>query len=86
MVLCEYAFMLSQYLIFLQKKTNECDSFLKWVRNINAKLFGEDKSRASRLSQRVELRLSRISYLSRRIEFFCQAIQAISRQRNLENK
>lgn len=86
MTLAEYAFMLSQYLIFLQKKSNECDGFLKWVKNINSKLFNDDKAKAGRLVQKVELRLSRISYLSRRIELFCQAIQGIVRQRNLEEK
>jgi hypothetical protein len=84
MILCEYSFMLSQYLIFLQKKSNECEGYLKWSRNVNNKLFGDDKAKAGKLSQKVELRLSRIIYLSKRIEFFCQAIQGIIRQRNIE--
>lgn len=86
MILCEYSFMLSQYLIFLQKKSNECEGYLKWTRNVLGKLFNEDKSRAGRLQQKVELRLSRIIYLSRRIEFYCQSIQTLIRQRNLEVK
>jgi hypothetical protein len=86
MILAEYAFMLSQYLMFLQKKSNECDGFLKWAKNITGRLFNEDKAKAGRLVQKVELRLSRIAYLSRRIELFCQAIQGIVRQRNLEEK
>lgn len=86
MTLCEYAFMLSQYLIFLQKKSNECDGYLKWSRNVNSKLFNEDKSKAGRLSQKVELRLTRVAYLSRRVEFYAQAIQSIARQRNVEMK
>lgn len=84
MILYEYSFTISQYLIFLQKKSNECEGYLKWSRNINNKLFGEDKSKAGRLSQKVELRLARIIYLSRRIEFYAQAIQNIARQRNIE--
>lgn len=84
MTLCEYSFMLSQYLIFLQKKSNECESYLKWSKHVNSKLFGEDKSKAGRLSQKVELRLSRIIYLSRRIEYYSQCIQNITRQRNIE--
>jgi len=86
MRLCEYSFMLSQYLIFLQKKSNECECYLKWTKNVIGKLFNEDKSKAGRLSQKVELRLSRIIYLSRRVEFYCQTIQTIIRQRNLEIK
>jgi hypothetical protein len=80
----EYSFMLSQYLIFLQKKSNEAEGYLKWSKNVNGKLFNEDKARAGRLSQKVDLRLSRIIYLSRRIEFYCQALQNIARQRNIE--
>lgn len=86
MHLAEYAFMLSQYLVFLQKKSNECDGFLKWARNINSRLFNEDKAKAGRLVQKVELRQSRIAYLSRRIEFYAQSMQNIVRQRNLEEK
>jgi hypothetical protein len=86
MLLCEYSFVLSQYLIFLQKKSNECECYLKWTKNVIGKLFNEDKSKAGRLSQKVELRLSRIIYLSRRVEFYCQTIQTIIRQRNLEIK
>jgi len=84
MILCEDSFTLSQYLIFLQKKSNECEGYLKWSRNVNSKLFGDDKAKAGKLSQKVELRLARIIYLSKRIEFFCQAIQGIIRQRNIE--
>lgn len=84
MILCEYSFMLSQYLIFLQKKSNECETYLKWTRNVLGKLFNEDKSKALRLQQKVELRLSRIIYLSRRIEFYAQNIQNIVRQRNIK--
>jgi len=86
MTLCEYSLTLSQYLIFLQKKSNECEGFLRWSKNINGKLFNEDKSRCGKLVQKVELRLSRIAYLSRRIEFFVQSIQMIARQRNVERK
>lgn len=86
MTLCEYSFMLSQYLIFLQRKSNECEGFNKWIRNVGGKLFNEDKSKAGRLSQKVELRLARIIYLSRRLEFYTQSIQGIVRQRNLEEK
>jgi len=86
MGLVEDAFVIAQYLIFLQKKSNECDGFLKWTKNVNNKLFGDDKAKAGKLAQKVELRQSRIAYLSRRIEFFCQAIQGIIRQRNIEEK
>ena len=86
MGLVEDAFVIAQYLIFLQKKSNECDGFLKWTKNVNNKLFGEDKAKAGKLAQKVELRQSRTAYLSKRIEFFCQAIQGIIRQRNIEEK
>ncbi len=86
MILCEYSFILSQYLIFVQKKSNECDAFLKWIKNNINKFFGEDKNKAIRLSQKVEIRQARIAYLGRRIEGFGQAIQFIVRQRNTENK
>jgi len=86
MTLTEYVFIISQYLIFLQKKSNECDTFLKWIKNNISKFFGDDKARAARLANKVELRQSRIAYLSRRIEFYCQAIQGIVRQRNVEHK
>jgi hypothetical protein len=84
MTLCEHSFTLSQYLIFLQKKSNECSGFLQWLKNIGNKLFNEDKSRAGKLSQKVELRLARIAYLSRRIDLYCQSIQNIVKQRNYE--
>jgi hypothetical protein len=86
MILAEHAFTISQYLIFLQKKSNECDTYLKWIKNNNSKFFGDDKAMAGRMANKVELRQSRIAYLSRRIEFYCQAIQNIIRQRNMEYK
>lgn len=84
MTLYEYSFMVSQYLIFLQKKSNECEGYLKWSRNIINRLFNEDKAKCGRLVQKVELRLARIAYLSRRIEFYTQSIQNIARQRKEE--
>lgn len=86
MILVEYNFMISQYLIFLQKKSNEADAYLKWTKNNLSKFFGEDKNKAIRLSQKVEIRQSRMAYLGRRIEFLAQAIQGITRQRNLEER
>jgi len=86
MRLCEYSFMLSQYLIFLQKKSNEAEGYLKWSKNVTNKLFNEDKAKCGRIQQKVDLRLSRIIYLSRRIEFYAQNMQNIIRQRNLEIK
>jgi len=84
MELVEDSFVISQYLMFLQKKSNECDSFLRWIKYSSSKFFGTDKSKSIVLSQKVELRQSKIAYMTRRIEFYCQAIMNIIRQRNLE--
>lgn len=85
MVLLQYCAIISQYLVFLQKKSNECDAYLKWSDSINKKLVGDDKITCLSIHNKVDLRKSKISFMSRRVEFFCQCIQGIIRQRNLEN-
>lgn len=85
MTLLENCFVISQYLVFLQKKGNECDTFIRWSQGINKKLVGDEKIKCLTILDKVELRKMRVAYLSRRIEFMCQAISNIVRQRNLEN-
>jgi len=84
MELNEDVFVISQYLMFLQKKSNECDSYLKWLRYSSSRFFGEEKSRSIVLGQKAELRQSKIAYMTRRVEYYCQAIQGIIKQRNVE--
>lgn len=82
--LCEDAFILYQYAMFLQNKANECSTFLKWSRYTMNKLLGDDKHKLLQYERKVELRFERIVYLARRIETLGQAINSLVRARKVE--
>jgi hypothetical protein len=41
--LSEDVIMLAQYALFLQQKSNECQTFLKWSSQVMNRLLGEDR-------------------------------------------
>ncbi len=79
--LSEDAVMLSQYAMFLQQKTNECKTFLKWSGHVVGRLFGDDRPTLNRWTKQAELRIERINYLTRRIELIAQSISGLVRAR-----
>ncbi len=84
--LSEYSFVLMQYAFFLQQKSNECQTFIKWTEHVANRLQGDCVARALSTRRKVEMRLSRIGYLARRIEMVAQSINNISRTRYSEGK
>jgi len=76
--LSEDAFVLSQYAYFLQNKQNECNAFLRWAKQVQNKLLGDNKPKLHNWVRKIELRLDRISFLCRRIEIMSQSINTIS--------
>lgn len=84
--LSEYSLMLCQYAFFLQKKSNECETFLKWANNIINKINGDSVYKLTNMIKEIEIRLSRVAYLARRIEMVAQALTNISRARYNERK
>lgn len=78
----EYAFMLSQYALFLQQKTNECQSFLGWSQNNIGQFVGEDRSKLQMWTKNIKLRLTQILYLSKKIETMIQCLSNLGRITN----
>lgn len=79
--LSEDVVILAQYALFLQQKTNECKTFIKWSGQVSSRLFGEDRPTLTRWVRKAELRIERIEYLSRRIELVGQGISGLVRAR-----
>lgn len=79
--LSEDAVILAQYALFLQQKTNECKTFIRWSGRIVSRLFGDDRPKLSQWVRQAELRIERIEYLARRIELVGQSISGLVRAR-----
>ena len=79
--LSEDAFVLAQYAMFLQQKTNECKAFIKWSDQVINRLSGDDRSKLNKWVRQAELRTERIAYLTRRIELVGQSIGNLVRTR-----
>ena len=79
--LSEDAIILAQYSLFLQQKTNECKTFLRWSNQVVNRLFGDDKPKLNEWVRLAELRVERIAYLTRRIEMIGQSISGLVRAR-----
>ena len=84
--LSEDTIILAQYALFLQQKTNECKTFLKWSNQVMNCLFGDDRPRLNQWIRRAELRIDQIAYLTRRIESMGQSISGLVRARYNEGK
>lgn len=79
--LSEDAIMLAQYSFFLQQKTNECQTFIRWSNQVMNRLFGDDRPKINQWIRQAELRKDRITYLARRIELIGQSISGLVRAR-----
>lgn len=84
--LSEDAIILAQYALFLQQKTNECQTFIKWSDQVMNRLSGDDRLKLNQWIRQAELRLKRILYLARRIELIGQNISNLVRARYNEGK
>ncbi len=79
--LSEDAMILAQYALFLQQKTNECQTFIGWSGQVMGRLFGDDRPRINQWVRQAELRKDRIAYLARRIELVGQSLGNLVRTR-----
>jgi len=84
--LAEDTIVLTKYSFFLQQKANECQTFLKWSKQIVGRLAGDDRPKLVQWTREAELRLERIQYLARRIELIGQSINNLIRARYNERK
>ncbi len=84
--LSEDTVVLSQYALFLQQKTNEAKTFLKWSSQVVNRLFGDDRPKLNQWVRLAELRIERIAYLARRIELIGQSISGLVRARYNEGR
>lgn len=84
--LSEDTIILAQYALFLQQKTNECKTFLKWSGQVIGRLFGDDRPKLNQWIRQAELRIERIAYLARRIEMVGQSINGLVRARYNEGR
>lgn len=84
--LSEDAMILAQYALFLQQKTNESKTFLKWSGQVINRLFGDDRPKLNQWIRLAELRIERVAYLTRRIELIGQSISGLVRARYNEGR
>ncbi len=84
--LSEDAVILAQYSLFLQQKTNECKTFIKWSNQVINRLFGDDRPKLNQWVKQAELRIEQILYLARRIELIGQSISGLVRARYNEGR
>lgn len=84
--LSEDTSILAQYALFLQQKTNECQTFLKWSGQVINRLLGDDRPRLNQWIRQAELRRDRIAYLARRMELIGQSINNLVRARYNEGR
>lgn len=84
--LSEFSFMLFQQALFMQRKSNECQSFMNWGNYVRNKMKGDDITKLTSIMRKVETRLTNISYLARRIEMMAQSLSNIGRARYNEGR
>ncbi len=84
--LAEFAVMLSQYSFFLQKKYNECQSFLNWSKTCVSNLIAEDKPRLFQQTKEIEMRITMISFLTRRMDMMIQSLNNLSRMKYYQER
>lgn len=79
--LAEYGVVLSQYALFLQKKSNECQAFLDWAKTSTNRFMSEDKAKLIRWVRNINTRFTMIAYLARRIETMVNSLNNLSRMK-----
>ena len=79
--LAEYAVILSQYALFLQKKSNESQAFLDWAKASTNRFMSEDKAKLIVWVRNINTRFTMVSYLARRVETMVQSLSGLSRMR-----
>ncbi len=84
--LSEDAVILAQYALFLQQKSNECQTFLRWSKQVINRLLNDDRPKLNGWVRHAELRIDRIAYLARRIELVGQSISGLVRARYNEGR
>lgn len=73
----EYAFVLSQFGFYVQRRVNRCHAFIRWA-GFNRQSIGEDDvARLEKMRQSAEIKITQIEYLTRRLEFAAQCLQRI---------
>ena len=79
--LAEFAVMLSQYALFLQKKSNESQAFLDWAKASTNRFMSEDKAKLIVWVRNINTRLTMVAYLARRVETVVNSLSNLSRMK-----
>ncbi|KKM13342.1 hypothetical protein LCGC14_1717200 [marine sediment metagenome] len=79
--LAEFAVMLSQYALFLQKKSNEAQAFLDWAKASTNRFMSEDKAKLIVWVRNINTRLTMVAYLARRVETMVNSLSNLSRMK-----
>jgi len=66
--LAEYAFMLSQYALFLQHKYNEYQTFLQWCDHVRHIAQGDEVFKLKQWKQTIELRATKLVFISKKVD------------------
>jgi hypothetical protein len=81
-----YAFTLAQFAFQLQRRTNQCQSFLTWARFNKSKIVADGLGpRLTQLVEQATIHIERISYLARRVEFMADILTKIHRTKRTES-
>ena len=79
--LAEFSVVLSQYALFLQKKSNESQAFLDWAKVSTNRFMNEDKAKLIVWVRNINTRLTMVAYLARRIETMVNSLSNLSRMK-----
>lgn len=79
--LAEFAVMLSQYALFLQKESNKAQAFLDWAKASTNRFMSEDKAKLIVWVRNINTRLTMVAYLARRVETMIQSLNNLSRMK-----
>lgn len=85
--LAEFAVMLSQHSMFLQKEENKCKAFMKWSEQISRIITDQaDKTRLNKWVKNISMRQQTISFMSRKVDLLSESISNLAKARSFQRR
>lgn len=85
--LAEFAVMLCQHSMFLQKEENKCKAFMRWAEQISKIITDQnDKTRLSRWMKNISMRQQTVSFMSRKADLLSDSVTNLAKARSFERR
>jgi len=85
--LAEFAVMLAQHSMFLQKEENKCKAFMKWAEQIKKVITDqEDKTKLARWMENISMRQQTVSFMSRKVDLLSASISNLAKTRSFQRR